>query len=382
MTLSVRTPMRLRAHTIALDDPGDLLDHLGADGFAFLDGDTGFVTAGRVLEVPAEEAVDVLRAIDTDDPARVRAVGALPFTGGGRLVVPARIVARDTDGRAWQTEIEGAYVPTPLRVTDHAVTRYEVATLVQRPQWEWMVRRALDLIDTGTLSKVVLSRVVEVRADRDFDARGIASTLRAEQPGCTVYVDRDFVGASPELLVRRVGRDVLSRPLAGTGARATELLASDKDGWEHRIVIDAMTSAFSSVADDVCVDGPRALELVDVTHLATTISARLRDESTSAADLALRLHPTPAVGGAPTTEALHAIAELEAHGRGRYAGPCGWVDATGDGDFVLALRGAQLTGKTARLHSGAGIVAGSIAESEWAETQAKLAPMLHALIRP
>ena len=382
MTLSVPTPMRLRAHTVALDDPGDLFDHLGADGFAFVEGAHGFVTAGRVLEIPTEDALPILRSIEGVDPARVRAVGALPFDGGGRLVVPARIVARDRDGHAWQTDIEGVDIPAPLHVAAGKISSCEVVTAVEQPEWDAMVRSALDLVDAGTLAKVVLSRVVEVRADRAFDVRAIASALRADQRGCTVYLDRDFVGASPELLVRRCGRDVLSRPLAGTGARAADLLASRKDGWEHRIVIDAMQEVFAAVADDVAVDGPRAVELTDVTHLATTITGTLRDESTSALDLALRLHPTPAVGGWPTHEALATIEKLEPADRGRYAGPCGWMDATGDGEFILALRGAQLHGSTARLHSGAGIVSGSVPESEWAETEAKLAPMLHALTRP
>lgn len=381
MTLSVPTPIRLRAHTVALDDPGDLFDHLGADGFAFVEGEYGFVTAGRVLEIPTEDARPILRSIEGVDPAHVRAVGALPFAGGGRLIVPARIVARDRDGRAWQTDIEGVDVPAPLRVAADQPSACDVSTVVDRPQWDAMVRSALDLIDAGTLAKVVLSRVVDVRADRAFDVRTIASALRADQCGCTVYVDRDFVGASPELLVRRRGCDVLSRPLAGTGPRAAELLASRKDGWEHQIVVDAMQAVFATVAEHVRVDGPRAVELTDVTHLATTITGTLRDPSTSALDLALRLHPTPAVGGWPTSEALAAIERAEPADRGRYAGPCGWVDANGDGEFILALRGAQLTGNTARLHSGAGIVAGSVPESEWAETQAKLAPMLHALTR-
>jgi isochorismate synthase len=380
MTLSVPTPMRLRAHTVALDDAGDLFDHLGADGFAFVDGDHGFVTAGRVLEVPTEDALPVLRSIEGVDPDRVRVVGALPFEGGGRLVVPARIVARERDGRAWQTEIEGVDGLAPLRVAARP-EHCEVVPVLEQPEWESMVRAALDLIASGALDKVVLSRVVDVNADRPFDVRAIASALRADQPGCTVYVDRNFIGASPELLVRRRGRDVLSRPLAGTGARAADLLASRKDGWEHRIVIDAMQSVFAAVADDVVVDGPRAIELTDVTHLATTITGTLRDEPTTALDLALRLHPTPAVGGWPTNEALAAIDQLEPTARARDAGPCGWMDATGDGEFILALRGAQLNGATARLHSGAGIVAGSVPAAEWAETEAKLAPMLHALVR-
>ena len=124
------------------------------------------------------------------------------------------------------------------------------------------------------------------------------------------------------------------------------------------------------------------MELTDLTHLATTISARLRDPDTSAVDLALALHPTPAVAGTPRPAALAAIRRLEPTPRDLYAGPCGWVDASGDGEFVVALRGgADRRHPQARLHAGAGIVAGSRAAAEWAETRAKLEPMLRALLR-
>jgi isochorismate synthase EntC len=131
----------------------------------------------------------------------------------------------------------------------------------------------------------------------------------------------------------------------------------------------------------VTATGPAPVELADVTHLATTITADLRDSEISAVDLARALHPTPAVAGTPRAEALKAIRRLEPAPRGRYAGPCGWVDARGDGEFVIALRGAQIDGRRARLHAGAGIVAGSHPAAEWAETQAKLEPMLRALVR-
>jgi isochorismate synthase EntC len=130
------------------------------------------------------------------------------------------------------------------------------------------------------------------------------------------------------------------------------------------------------------VHGTAPVSLTDLAHLATLITARLRDVDTSAVDLALALHPTPAVAGTPRAAALATISRLEPTPRDRDAGPCGWIDAEGDGEFVVALRGAQLDGDRARLHAGAGIVAGSRAEAEWAETQVKLEPMLRALVRP
>jgi isochorismate synthase len=132
---------------------------------------------------------------------------------------------------------------------------------------------------------------------------------------------------------------------------------------------------------DTVAHGAAPVALADLTHLATTITARITDPDTSAVDLALALHPTPAVAGTPRATALATIARLEPTPRDCYAGPCGWVDARGDGEFVVALRGAQTNGSRARLHVGAGIVAGSRADAEWSETQAKLEPMLRALVR-
>ena len=129
-------------------------------------------------------------------------------------------------------------------------------------------------------------------------------------------------------------------------------------------------------------DGPSPLELADVSHLATTVTARADAAATSIADLVAALHPTPAVAGTPREVALDAIDAMEPVARGRYAGPCGWIDRNGDGEFVVALRGGEIDGAHAVIHAGAGIVAGSDPAAEWAETQQKLTPMLQALVRP
>jgi isochorismate synthase len=170
--------------------------------------------------------------------------------------------------------------------------------------------------------------------------------------------------------------------MAGTGLRADALVRSEKDAREHQPVVDAVLEALAPTCAGVVAHGPSPIALADLTHLATTITARVRDLDTSALDLALALHPTPAVAGTPRATALAAIARLEPTPRDLYAGPCGWVDASGDGEFVVALRGAQIDGTRARLHAGAGIVAGSHPDAEWAETQVKLEPMLRALVRP
>jgi menaquinone-specific isochorismate synthase len=380
----------LVARTRRFDAPGEfeLLDRLGRDGFAWLDGDAGFVTAGVAATVAPGDAPAFLRSLahDRDDetPAEAgpRAVGALPFAGGGRLAVPSLITARDADGRGWCTVVGPADVPWPLRVASPRPSRFTIEPCTTADAWRTSVRRALELIDHQRLEKVVLARAVRVDADRPFEPRAVLAELRRTQPGCTVYAAGGFVGATPELLVRKRGNDVLSRPLAGTGTDAGRLLASAKDAHEHAVVVDAVVRALTPACGAVRAEGPAPLVLADVTHLATSVSARCADARTSAVDLLSALHPTPAVAGTPRSVALDVIRELEPMGRGNYAGPCGWVDARGDGDFVVALRCGVLEGATALLHAGAGIVAGSDPEAEWYETQQKLEPMLRALVRP
>ena len=390
---------RLAAHSAAIAAPDDLVRHLGPGGFAWIDGDAGFVTSGVVAHVAPPEARALLESIvhlaDGDTPAAAgpRAVGALPFSGAGRLVVPARIIARDRDGRAWRTDIErtdiegtdieGTGADASIHVAPREPERFTVAPRTTRHEWHAMVRRALDLVERDVLEKVVLARAVEVEADAPFDPRAVLARLRATQPGCVVYGDGRFVGASPELLVRKQGRAVTSRPLAGTASpeNGEALLHSVKDRHEHRVVVDAVAAALAACCTGVRVEGPHPLVLESVAHLATSITAR-SEVDTDVMRLVAGLHPTPAVAGTPRAAALAAIRAIEPVGRDRYAGPCGWVDAAGDGEFVVALRGGLLDGPRATLHAGAGIVAGSDPDAEWAETQAKLTPMVQALVRP
>jgi menaquinone-specific isochorismate synthase len=377
----------LVARTERVDDVDRLIDCFGADGTAWLDGEFGFVTAGVAAVVDPRDAVTALRVIDhagaaAPDTVGPRAVGALPFEGRGRMVIPARVVTRDASGAVWRTTIESTDHPA-LQVAprDRSPSRYTVEQRTTFDEWDASVVGALALIGAGAAEKIVLAREIAIEADAPFDLRAVLETLHATQPGCVVYADGGFVGASPELLVRRTGDAIVARPMAGTGLRAAELVRSEKDAREHRFVVDAVCEALTPACAEVVADGPTPVALTDLTHLATTITARLRDPETSAVDLALALHPTPAVAGTPRAAAMAAIRRLEPAPRDLYAGPCGWVDARGDGAFVVALRGAQIDGPRARLHAGAGIVAGSDAAAEWAETRAKLEPMLRALIR-
>jgi menaquinone-specific isochorismate synthase len=389
----------LVARTREVEPPGDLLDSLSPDGFAWLTDGSGFVTSGVAARVRAGDVDRVLAGIESDDPVSRAGTGAiavssLPFRGAaqGELVIPASVSGLESDGRAWRTDI-GSTVPfAPIVVP--APTRFSVEGRVSRTEWASQVRAILEAIAAGELAKAVLAREVVVHADAPFDARVVVDRLRATQGGCVVFAAGGNVGATPELLVRRRGTAVVSRPMAGTiprgatdaGDSAAEaaLAASVKDGLEHRLVVDAVVDDLrESGVDITSVRGPDVARLATVSHLATTIAGTVEPRSASSAlELALRLHPTPAVAGAPRDAALAMLEDLETFDRGRYAGPVGWVDAHGDGEWAVALRCAELDGTTARLVAGAGVVAGSDPDAEWAETQAKLEPMLRVLVQP
>jgi len=388
-------PDGLHAVTRALDTVDDLLDALGPDGFVWAEDGVGIATGGVTATVPADAVTAALAAITTDDEVDRPgtgpvAVGALPFdpTAPATLTIPARVVGRGADGRGWITHIGPPLEPVPT--PPPRPTRFTVRAVQQRAWWDDAIEAALADIAAGRFAKIVLAREVTVDADAPFDLRAVLRRLRSQQPGCILYADAGFVGATPELLVRRTGRDFESRPMAGTapGSVAAEvaarLTASGKDAREHRFVVDAVHDALAPVAARIDVpDAPVVEHFGSLAHLVTPVRGLLRDDAAlSALDLARLLHPSPAVGGTPTDAALDAITRLEPFDRGPYAGPVGWVDAQGDGAFAVALRGAEIAGAHALLRAGAGIVAGSDPDAEWAETVAKFEPMLRALVVP
>jgi menaquinone-specific isochorismate synthase len=397
MMTAAREPGLVVATTRRVTDPVDLLDWLGPDGFAWFADGEAFVTAGTAASVDPADAVAFLQSVEHEGDAGgrgIRAVGALPFEGTGRMTVPARIVERDTAGNVWSTTVTPALqrAPEASAPRGRIARRFTVEACQGLDEWDAMVTAALALIESHDLEKVVLAREVVIEADAPFEPATIIDRLRATQPDCFVYAAGGFVGATPELLVRRSGADVVSQPMAGTvprGASPEEdrrsiarLVSSVKESREHRLVVDAVAGELARWCDGVVVGEPEPMRLTSVTHLTTRISGRVRRRDSSAVDLALALHPTPAVNGSPRDAARAAIARLERFDRAAYAGPVGWVDSRGDGEFAVALRGATLDGNRARLLAGAGIVAGSDPDAEWAETQAKLEPMLRALVRP
>lgn len=419
-----------RTRALVPGEVDDLLDVLGAEGFAWLRGGAGFVTTGVAARLPvepgpgrfvraADAVAEALRSITVDGPSPIGgsgpgpgpiACGALPFDDRepGALVVPATVVVRRADGSGWVTTTaagdeplaarpfapghSGGSVGEPLNGHTAPVVGTEVGRREDpgRAEWTESVRRILTAIGAGEVRKVVLARQLVVEAGVPFDRRAVLDRLRRSHPSCFTYAAGGFVGASPELLIRRQGNQVASCPMAGTvrrGATAGEdealtsgLRRSVKEAEEHRLLVEAVVAALAPVCVAPPVAGePDVVRFPTVSHLATRVSGVLRRPAPSALALAGLLHPTPAVGGLPRAEALSTIAALERFDRGLYAGPVGWVDPGGDGEWAVALRGAQLDGSQARLVAGAGIVAGSDPEAEWAETEAKLRPMLAAV---
>jgi menaquinone-specific isochorismate synthase len=267
-----------------------------------------------------------------------------------------------------------------------------------RPHQDFLnrVSAALAEIASGSLDKVVLAREVTVHANRPFLKADLLSRLRALHPSCTAFAIDGFIGATPELLICRSGARIASQPLAGTAARSGDadadskaeaaLLASSKERSEHRVVVDTIASALAPVVAHLEVpDGPAIRELRNVSHLGTSITGTLAERDgdyPSALELVALLHPTPAVAGTPVDLALDYLAKLEEIDRDRYAGPVGWVDARGDGEWHLGIRSAIVTGCAARLFAGVGIVADSDPAAELAETQLKLQAFLAAAVRP
>lgn len=264
--------------------------------------------------------------------------------------------------------------------------------------WRQGVDGAVSSLEDGSadLHKVVLARSsrIEAGAGQVFSVAATARALRAANPGCTTFalVHPDgsaFVGCTPELLVAVAGRSVETVALAGTARRASTedddrrriqaLMASEKDAREHRWVVDAIGRRLGEVCDQVDVAAtPRVRTLAHLHHLETPVKARLR-RGRSLWDVLARLHPTPAVGGHPRGRALSWITEHEGIDRGWYAGPIGWIDGAGDGAFHVALRSALLREGTAWAYAGAGLVAGSDAQGEWRETEAKLISIRQSL---
>lgn len=399
--------------TRPIADPTTLLDRLPAEHpVAWVrngEGLVGWGVAAR-LEVRGPERFSRAQrwwshwceSAQVDDTVSMPGTGPVAFgsfafdpeTGTSVIVVPKVVIGRKS-GQAWITVVGDDVDPRrqlqPCSVPDHPTAVRWSQGSTSPIEWQQAVADAIERINAGELDKVVLARDVVATVDGPLDPRHLLLNLADRYPSCWTFSVDGLIGATPELLVRRTSDVVTSRVLAGTVRRqgderadaslAEALLGSGKDLEEHQYAVHSVARALGHHCTDLDVpERPRVLALANVQHLATDITGSLADRAPALA-LAAALHPTAAVCGTPTERAMSLIRAKEGMDRGRYAGPVGWFDANGDGEFGIALRCAEVDveAKTVRSFAGCGIVAGSDPKDELAESVAKLVPIRDAL---
>lgn len=398
---------RLEAVTADATGGRELLDELeDPSGLAWVHSGEGLVGWGeaarievepgpdrfeRALEALAEtfDSLDVTDEVDLPGSGPV-AFGSFtfdPVEEGSVLIVPSVVVGR-RDGRTWITcigdepEIDTSEAPEDDRIRYWGPSAPEMA-------WLDAVATAENAVRKGELEKVVLARDMRVWSKTALSPRRLLKRLAERFPECYSFSVDGLIGATPELLVRTEGRTVSSRILAGSIRRGTDeaedevlgrrLLNSAKDAVEHEIAVRSVTELWPQFCETLTMAAsPQLLKLANVQHLATDIHGGM-SETHSALEIAGALHPTAAVCGLPRDRAMGMIRRLEGMSRARYAGPVGWVDAQGNGEWGIALRCAEIDGGSARLFAGGGIVAGSTPEGELDETRIKLLAMQSAL---
>ena len=422
---------RLLVRTVAVPDPGDLLERIPQpDVVAWVHHGAGLAGWGEAVRVTLPAGDDrftagekwlrsVFDAAEVDDRVRVRGSGPVAFgtftfdasSDGSVMIVPRTVLGRDGRGRAWLTTVAprgddppgdppapggnpfppGMEEAPPGTPSPWGNLRWHDGSL-PGPRWEQAVAEAVAAIRAGGLRKVVLARDVFATADEPIDARVLLRRLARRYPDCFTFSCDGMIGATPELLVRRAGSQVSALVLGGTLPRVAdpaqdkalgeELLASAKNNEEHAYAVDSIREALGPLCQALDVEArPSLLKFPNLQHLGTQVHGVLANGTPprSALALAAAVHPPAAVCGTPAGTALELIRDLEHMDRERYAGPVGWVDADGNGEWGIALRCGQLSGRTARLFAGCGIVAGSEPAAELAETLVKLQPMRGAL---
>ena len=258
--------------------------------------------------------------------------------------------------------------------------------------WKSKVNQAVSVIQKDSLDKVVLAREIIAIAEGQIDPRIILRNLTKEYPGTWVYSNSGLVGATPELLIRLNNSMVVSRVLAGTISKtgddskdlalAASLARSSKDLEEHEYAVRSVADALDPFCSSTNVpESPFVLHLSNVMHLATDVTGAIKEghKVVDIFSVLTKLHPSAAVCGTPTDKAAQLIKNLEGINRGRYAGPIGWIDAKGDGEQGIALRCGHINGTKIHAFAGCGIVAGSDADHEVTESQAKFLPIINAL---
>lgn len=424
------SPPRLQVETRIIDDPGSLVALLSPQNpLGFLRAGEGLIGIGEALRMEfsgaerLRDAATAWRSVASDatvaDPVRVPGSGLIAFgsfafsaasPATSALVVPTTLIGR-RNGMAWITvcrvagsqaedsqadgsQADGSQADGSQVTGSAAEPLASTVTASFLPGWMSengyveAVRGALGRIAAGEVRKIVLARDLVAAIDPRADLRVPISRLAESYPDTFTFAVDGLIGSSPETLVRAERGTISARVLAGSTARgadamsdasaAATLAASRKDVAEHAFAIASVMAALRPRTSALSASvHPFALRLPNLWHLASDVTGALADGS-SALDLVAALHPTAAVGGEPTDVALEAIADLESFDRGRYAGPVGWVDGNGDGEWAIALRCAEVSGSEVRAYAGAGIVGGSDPHRELAETALKFRPIVEA----
>jgi menaquinone-specific isochorismate synthase len=387
-------------------DSSDLIDRLPANPMSFVrhgDGLVGWGVAARLSATGPQRFTQLSSAwnqlvadAQVTDSMNLPGTGLVAFgtiafddesTSESVLIVP-QVLLGSRDGRHWMTTVDGAALPAIGASAEVSISLTSGSQT--RSGFKQSVELALAAIDAGRVEKVVLARDLHSQVPSDFDLRPVLNKLAHTYPSCWVYSVDGMFGASPELLVRVSHRQVSARVLAGTAGRGTDpgvdqaigaaLASSHKNLAEHKFAVDSMVKTLAPFCEHVDADPvPFAMALPNLWHLASDVHGVL-SANASVLDLAAAIHPTAAVAGTTRAEALKLIRELEPFDRGRYAGPVGWIGADGDGEWAIALRGAQISNGELTAFAGCGIVAESEPESEALETELKFKPIVEALL--
>ena len=291
------------------------------------------------------------------------------------------------EAETFLTQLESAIFPMPS-IPDE-ITTNETSRVV----WQNAIRQSVEMIHQGRLKKVVMARPVQVNGNRPIDVPVLLESLGKSCPSSFRFLFEfsptiTFAGVTPERLVSVLGTKFTTAAIAGSIRRSDfpaedealgqQLIENQKDQSEHSFVKHEIRARLESLVASLHLDlAPRLLRLPNIQHLWTHIEGTLHPNQ-NVLDLVAALHPTPAVGGVPSETALRLIRQLEGFERGWYAGPVGWVDADGNGDFVVAIRSGLFHENSATLFGGAGIVADSDPDKEWEETGLKIQFLLNA----
>ena len=358
----------------------------------------------RDTDVRAALAEHELVGVDGPPGTGITAFGTLPFDrdAPSQLDVPRYVLTQTRSGDAWLTSpqsssswpelLAGAAMPTQETQSLRSLTFQPTPE-----EYAHRVALAVEVLRRQEIDKVVLARAVLGSVAESIDVAAIAARLRLREPVCTIYSlpttdGRRFVGASPELLVRRVNSSVHCHPLAGTIALPPNVAPDDYETWllgstknlhEHEVVVKDIVRLLAQHCDEIYVDpSPSIVALRTVAHLGTWIKGHYRDRdgALDAMQILRLLHPTAAVGGIPRERAYSLISQLEQYDRGHYAGPLGWIDAEGDGEWWVGIRGVIVNGADFEAWAGAGIVSESDPIAEREETKDKLASVLSTVL--